>query len=130
MPVHPRVLILGHNTTLLETRGRILELAGYRVSSVLEIAVAQTALSSESFDLNILCNTLSSEQRRSVLTCARSLRPTMKTLILVDDRPMDLPLEANEDTFSVFEGPRGLLAAVDRILGRSQSDSAIDGETI
>lgn len=117
MPVHRRVLMLGHETTLLETRSRILELAGYRVSPVLEIAAAENALSSDPFDLSILCNTLSSEQRRNFLTCARSLRPNMKTLILVDDRPMDFPLEANEDTFSVFEGPRGLLATVDRILG-------------
>jgi DNA-binding response OmpR family regulator len=118
MPVYPRVLVLGQNTTLLETRSRILELAGYQVSSVLEMAVAETAISSEPFDLNILCNTLSSEQRRSVLTSARLVRPTMKTLILVDDRPMDFLLEANEATFNVFEGPRALLTAVGRMLGR------------
>src|SRR5258708_35995820 len=102
MPVHPRVLILGHETTLHETRSQILEHAGYRVSTVLEIAAAESAFSSEPFDLSILCNTLSSEQRRSVLTCARSLRPTSKTLILVDDRPTDFALEENEATFSVF----------------------------
>jgi DNA-binding response OmpR family regulator len=124
MAIPPRVLIVGHETTLLETRSRILELAGYRVSPVVEVPAAENALSCEPFDLSILCHTLSSEQRRSMLACARSLQPTVKTLILVADvQAVDFPLAANEAVFSVSNGPRALLAAVDRLLGCSQSDS-------
>lgn len=130
MPVAPRVLILGHDTTLLSTRGRILELAGYQVSTVQKIEAAENAFSNEPYELNILCNTLSSEQRRSLLACARSRQPATKTLILVDDWPMDIPLEPNEATFSIFEGPRALLSAVGHILGRSESKSALDAEPV
>jgi DNA-binding NtrC family response regulator len=125
MTLPRRVLMVGQETILLETRSRILELAGYEVSPVLEISVAERALSCEPYDLSILCHTLRPEHRSSILTCARLRQPTIKTLILVDDQPVDFPLAANEAIFSVFNGPRALLATVDDLLGCSQNDPAI-----
>ncbi|AXC11988.1 hypothetical protein ACPOL_2675 [Acidisarcina polymorpha] len=94
----------------------MLQSAGYKVSTAMELAEAARILCSEKVGLSILCHTLSPEQRAKAIAKAEELRPHMKKLLLAAwSFP---PVEGNpEEIFHTSAGPGALVAAVNRLMG-------------
>jgi len=109
------VLIYGRDHRLLETRRWVLERAGLTVRTTVELSDIEEILASQTIDLFILCHTLSPEESDVVLAKAHTLRPDMKYLVLTANTPLG-SLGSREEFVSAFEGPRTLLAVVERLL--------------
>jgi len=76
------VLIFGHDQVLLETRQRVLEMAGFRVAAAIEREDAKQIASTRKIDLLLLCQTLRQDECDAVLMAARWHQPGIKHLYL------------------------------------------------
>jgi DNA-binding NtrC family response regulator len=76
------VLIFGHDAVLLESRQRVLEMAGFRVSATIEREDAKQIASTRKIDVLLLCQTLSQDECDEILIAARRHQPGMKHLYL------------------------------------------------
>ena len=77
-----RILIFGHDSVLLETRRLVLLHSGFDVTVALDVQKTADLLATRSFDLFILCHSLSVKDCESALALAHSLDSGMKTMIL------------------------------------------------
>ena len=111
------ILVYGRDLSLLETRSWVLEGAGFRAQVAANFEDAMRIFETESPDLTILCHSLPPEQRATVLDATRVIRPKRKMLVLVGGLE---PFRGDEETAVIdsFDGPRVLLATVERLLAR------------
>ncbi|WP_263385634.1 hypothetical protein [Granulicella arctica] len=119
------VLVYGRDHRLLETRRWVLEQAGMKVITATEGSHVEQTLATQSIDIFILCHTLSPEESDAALLIASVLRPEMKNLVLTANTPLG-SLGSHEQIVSAFEGPRGLLAVVERLLTADPSERSIE----
>lgn len=82
MRTPPSILLYGQVPELLETRHMVLVQAGFSVTSALSSYAALKLLSTQTFDLLILCHTVSSGDCEEVLQAVHCLRPETRTLLL------------------------------------------------
>jgi hypothetical protein len=75
------ILLFGRNAGLLETRKRVLEPEGYRVSMASDLSTAKHVLREKQIDLLILCHSLSMEERGRALALTDRW-PIMRSLVL------------------------------------------------
>jgi hypothetical protein len=110
-----KVLIIGRDGTLLRTRGLLIEQAGYRFSTALDVA-SLTESASEDVALAILCHTLSPDEKRSAIQAVRDKSPRAMILHLrtLDSRD-ELPEHASS---TVMDGPHELLTATHDLICR------------
>ena len=107
---HPIILIFGSAPELIETRRLVLRHAGFDVTVSLSLGGVAELLASQTFDLFILCHSLSSSQCESALLQARTLRPTTKNLIL--SKALTSRVTSEHDTvLTAFASPQALIAA-------------------
>jgi len=109
-----RVLIFGHDMTLLMTRELILSRAGLDVRMTTDHTEATRILASGSVHLLILCHTLREGHLNAILSVAQSLQKDLKTLILVVNESAYVPF-GQHAKLSTFDGPDTLLATVCRL---------------
>ena len=116
------ILIYGRDLSLLETRSCMLQKAGFRVRTAMELAEAERILRSEKVSLSILCHTLSSEQRSKAIAKVEELGPQIKKLLLaastfpsIDGDPKDI--------FYTSAGPGALVATVNRLASADEGTS-------
>src|SRR3954452_4909921 len=87
---HPRVpmstdshiLCYGNDDRLIETRGWVLESAGFLVKTTTEIADFERLLSSAEFDVIVLCHSLKPAECDTAIELLHKLQPQARTLIL------------------------------------------------
>ena len=104
------ILMYGHDHSILETRTLVLQKSGYRVFQASELASACALLAEFPIQLCICCYTLSKEECEGIGAYAQAFRPDLRFLVLAAGTVLcNLPLER---MFSVFEGPRQLVATV------------------
>ena len=109
-----RVLIYGRDPVLLETRRLVLLHSGFDVKVALQLQETVDLLATRSFDLFILCHSLSSKDCEHALTLAHSLHPSLRNLIL--DAPLAGCSGGAEDTkLSAFTDPETLLDTVNQL---------------
>ena len=107
-------LVYGNDEMLVTTRRLIFEQAGYTVFTAESLSVAAFALINHQIDVLVLCQTLSDEERGTVLETAHALKP--KT------RCADLSFDGRDVvTDGVFvhrglNGPPALLDVIRKIL--------------
>ena len=118
--VSAAILVYGRDDRLLETRRWVLERAGLKVCTATELSAVEQVLATEPIVLFVLCHTLSPEESDASLLKAHALRPQMKNLVLTANTPLG-SLGSREEVVSAFEGPRTLLAAVERRLAADTS---------
>ena len=111
MPALPTILVYGRDHRLLETRGWVLEQAGYRVLTALTLAEVERIAASESIDLLLLCHSLSVEDSEKALIAVSATHPEMKRLLMTANTPL-CPIGENDRVLSAFDGPKALAAAV------------------
>ena len=78
----PLVLQYGHEARLLDTRGWVLESAGFAVRSAADRAEACRVLAAEPIAALILCHTLSFAEREEILAAAHARKPGLRSVIL------------------------------------------------
>lgn len=120
MPSQARILLYGANARLLETRRMVLEKSGFQVYATTQLRELEKLMSAVPFELFIVGHTLSSEQRANGLTAARTLRPEMKILLLVEDSSVHYE-QRNYDVLSYPDGPKALIAAARKILEEARA---------
>ena len=107
------VLNLGYDSALLETRSIMLKNAGLRVCSVASAAAALHAVSSQAFDVIILCHTVPERQRREVMEAARKRRPGVRTVVLykvtrAEAEGADVAVDSHDEPGSLVAAVQGL----------------------
>lgn len=111
-----RILVFGHDATLLETRRLILERAGFQVWTASEVTGAVQILAKEAIDLFILCQSLSVDECASILKAAHILRPDMKNLVMAAET-LGLSAEKHDTFLTTFLEPLSLIALIQNKIG-------------
>lgn len=111
MNENAHILIAGRDASLLDTRGLVLQSAGYKVSTTLQPIAQAPGLNG--VGLLIVCHTLSTEERQSDLAALVGAAPQTKALCLT---PHKGPLEPCIPTLDSYQGPYEMLRVVNRLL--------------
>lgn len=111
-----RVVIFGHDLTLLTTRELILERAGFevRISEVCD-EVDALLLAVPCVDLLILCHTAAVEERSRILSTARTGQENLAVLFLSADSQSPATTD-HDEVFRTLDGPYDFLRTVCRLL--------------
>jgi DNA-binding NtrC family response regulator len=120
MDSHPFILIYGRDYDLLETRRLVLQKAGFQARTVTNLAEAEKIAVRQPSDLLILCHSLSVEECEKALAMSNSRQPGMKNLLLMGTTPV-CKLGQNDELMSSFNGPKALIATVNRLIGCNSS---------
>ena len=108
------ILAFGRDTRLLQTRQWVLESAGFRVLAVRELGGVCELVVSQSFDLLLLCHSVTSAERHEAIAAAQSAQPNMRYLSMTKQTPLQA-VRQRDATISCFEGPGALIAAINRL---------------
>lgn len=110
-----KVLIIGHDSALLHTRGLLMEHEGYCLSKALGEA-SLTESDSKDVAVAILCHTLSSDEKHSAVRAVRRISPRAMILHL---RTLESGAELPEHASStVIDGPQELISATRDLIRR------------
>lgn len=109
-----RVLIFGQDSALLETRSLLLLHSGFDVTVALDLQSTADLLATRSFDLFILCHSLSPHDCERALALAHSLHPGLKNLIL-DATLVGSSGRAGDAMLSAFVDPQTLIDTINQI---------------
>ena len=106
----PSILIYGSAPDLIETRQWVLEHAGFDVTVSLSLKRTTELLAGRSFDLFVLCHSLSPSDCEDALSQARDLRSPTKNLILC--KALSLRHKTHNDAYlDTFASPEALIAS-------------------
>ena len=105
------ILITGRDQHLLETRCRVLQSVGHRVTTTLSPIRLSSNL--EDVQLLIVCHTLSKAERERDLSTIADSYPKLNVLCLA---PTPTPLGNGVSTLDSFSGTRELLRVVNQML--------------
>ncbi len=122
----PSILIYGRDHDLLETRRLVLQKAGFQAWTVTNLADVEKITITQPSDLLILCHSLSREECQYALAMSHLRQPGMKNLVMAGTTPV-CKLGQDDELVSSFDGPRALIATVNRLLACSNSHQATDG---
>lgn len=126
-----RVLIFGHDLTLLNTRKLILKRAGFEAGISEVCDEVETLLAASPVDLLIICHTADTEERSKILSIARTGRNPAILFLSADSQS---PATAEDDeVFSTLDGPYDFLRTVCRLLHEPTpffSNSSHSGEKL
>jgi DNA-binding response OmpR family regulator len=114
--VQTTILVYGHDPLLLVTRRLLLENAGFRVFTTVELADAIQLTITHHFAILILCQTLDVKEREHILATAQGSRPPIKALILMADSTPIRTVGMQDVVLDSLVGPQTLLAVIDRML--------------
>jgi DNA-binding NarL/FixJ family response regulator len=112
------VLVYSNDAILLMTCRLLLEAAGYRVFTTLELSDAIDLAMNRDIALLIFCQNLQAHERPRVLVPVRAAHPETKILMMRLDEPLP-PIEAEEAILDVSAEPDVLLGAIHKMLDGS-----------
>lgn len=110
----PVIVHYGRDLSLLHTRSKVLETAGFSVSSTQEPSEIDSLLGAHVPEMLVLCHSLPVDRREAVLQQVRSRWPRIKSL-LVAKNSTQLCAEPVE-TVHNSEGPQALVDRVKHLL--------------
>jgi len=118
----PRILLINNHLYTLLTRNAVLEEAGFEVLSTIEPETAVVLASEHHFDLFIVGDSMTYDERRMLRDKLHELRPhtTIIFLCRTGDR---MPLTNGDLCLEALEGPGAPLEAVRRSLSLPGADA-------
>jgi DNA-binding response OmpR family regulator len=120
----PCILIYGSDAVLIQSRGLVLEKAGFSVRTALELNDAELIISTRQVQLCILCRSLSSKECLTLLATAQNLHPKLKILSLHADTTICY-MGMDVEVLGTFLSPKSLIETVSRALDRPVDDSIL-----
>ncbi len=111
----PSVVLFGHDTHLLQTRGWLLASIGSRVTVVLDLPELLQVIVTEPCDLLILCHSLSSSDCAGALSLASRYAPKMRIVGLESGNPLTRHAFPPEVVISET-GPARLVSTLESLL--------------
>jgi DNA-binding response OmpR family regulator len=108
------ILSISYDESLLETRARLLQNAGFQVTSTIGFADAQTVCGKNKYDLIVICHTV---PRSDKTLLAKSIRGSECGQILSLRKHENPPMEEAQWSVDSSTGPEVLLRTVTDILG-------------
>ncbi len=112
----PSVLIFGKDLDLIGTRQLVLQYAGFDVMVASSLDQALRLLASRSFNLFLLCHSLSSADYENALRQAHALRPETKNLVLTNTLT-NRTVDKRDNLLAAFPFPQTLIAAANLLTG-------------
>jgi hypothetical protein len=109
------LLLYGHEAILLETRSLILRRAGFKVFPATNSDEALHWLVDVDVDALVVCQTVPHDEASGVISTARVLQSSAKSLVLLTGWPSLLAVSVDE-THNTFDGPRVLIAKIQKML--------------
>jgi DNA-binding response OmpR family regulator len=111
--IHPNILCVGYEPSLLETRSMILRQAGYVVQEASILAVALSSMESDSIDGVLICNSIPRKQQEWFVTQVTNKR-RMLPILCVKNHLFE---QCVKGCTGVDGEPNALLAALGRAIG-------------
>jgi len=111
MPASATILLYGVDPSLLATRHLILERSGFVVRSTDDVGHATKLIEQRAADLIVVCHTVAAAEAEDLLALAQTVRPVMKTVVLIAANPSWIPGTA-DGLLVALDGPSALLATV------------------
>jgi hypothetical protein len=108
------ILVYGKDEILVMTRCLLLGKAGYEVFTAQTFGNAMLVLMNHQIDLCVLCQSLTDQERRSILETAHALQPEIKCVVL-DFGESEVAIDG-ADLIRGLVGPSTLLHAVGKLL--------------
>lgn len=110
----PRVVVLavGYDPLLLETRSRVLQSAGYTVTSVRSLKQAVSQFREGDFDLFVLCHSVPEEDRQRFVSLIRG-HASRTPIVFVSAAPGQLDPSAD---VTVENDPNDLVSGLREVL--------------
>jgi DNA-binding response OmpR family regulator len=102
------VLSIGQDTTLLMTRTRVLEHAGYSVEAYISTSAAMRRFSDGDFDVVVLCHSVKRADRDRLVAKMKASRPSAMLVFVSDGEEA----AAADVTVHSMDGPAILLEAI------------------
>lgn len=115
------ILIYGVDAPLLYSRRLLFESRGLVITTTMSLEEFRLLVTSQPFDLIVLCHSLHPPQREGALDAANAQQPEVITLILNTFREPDYRGRASEVFLNAMEGPRAMLAIVGTLLNRAMT---------
>jgi hypothetical protein len=112
--MHGTILVYGNDEMLVATRRMLFEQAGYTVFTADSLSNAALVLMNHQIDVQVLCQTLSDEERRAVLETAHTLQPKIKCAVMSFDGH-DVVMDGVY-VHRALNGPPALLTAIGQML--------------
>ncbi len=110
----PSILMYGTDPHLLRSRQAVLVSGSYRVCTASDLPGVALALKSASYDLFILCHSLSRQECEQALVLTFAQWPTLKTLVL-NAGMVGCQSYGDAEAFDIMRGPASLLTTVDHL---------------
>jgi DNA-binding response OmpR family regulator len=111
------VVIYGLDLELLESRGLVLDAAGYLICLCTRLTEVTHAIQTKKVNLLILCHSLSFEQARDAANAMRALWPDIRILSL-NNKGLTSHLTLRFEAINDFVEPEVLITKISHILGR------------
>ncbi|HEY1894917.1 MAG TPA: hypothetical protein VGG62_01545 [Terracidiphilus sp.] len=111
-----RILLVSRDLMALQTRKLMLG-AYFDVNAAGRVLEAKTLLAEQHFDLIVLCNTLSLDDRRGITESAQRHCPQAKILVLTAAGDAPGPADVHRDFLPAHEGPFTLVKKSAELLG-------------
>lgn len=114
MPKASQILCYGADLQLLQTRGWVLEHAGFEVTLAIKTRKFEQLLLSGDFDLLILCRSLNSSQCDTAARFASVHQPELRVLSLCDDASAI----CSSNGLTPLDSPDVLLSSIEKALAK------------
>ena len=115
MSTSARVLCFGKDKPLVETRGKVLQHAGFLLTLATNLDEYEALLRDTEFDLVVLCHSLSLNECESAAQYVHQVQPYARTLVL---KAMKRGCSDSfiEETIEALRGPHALINKIQEML--------------
>jgi DNA-binding NtrC family response regulator len=114
------ILCVSRISTAQVTRNLVLEQAGYRVLATEDPEEAERLFAASEINAVIFGETMRAQQRIELGTSFKRMKPAVPLVFLYKMNGHPVPPAIADEQVEYLDGPRPLLQALDRVLGRSE----------
>ena len=118
-----RILIYGHDKSLLDTRAALVRSAGFDALSASNLNDVERLIEAEAIDALILCHTISPEEDEALLVKAWTVQPSMKALVLTANKRNGF-VARDVPTVDVWNGPDAFIKKLRTLVAGPKSLSS------
>jgi DNA-binding NtrC family response regulator len=115
------ILCVSQASTAQLTRNLVLEQAGYRVLATESAEEARRMFSGSEISAVVFGETIRAQERIELGTSFKRMKPSVPIVFLYKMNGYRVPPSLADEQVEYLDGPRPLLQALDRVLGRTNA---------